>query len=42
MTRHRGTFKPEKTEPYEISRSRVENFIKCPACFWMDRVKGIK
>ena len=42
MTRHRGTFKPEMTEPYEISRSRVENFIKCPACFWMDRVKGIK
>ena len=42
MARHRGTFKPENPNPYEISRSKVENFIKCPACFWLDRVKGVK
>ena len=42
MPRHRGTFDPNNPEPYELSRSRIEAFINCPACFWMDRVKGIK
>jgi len=42
MTRHRGVYKPEHESPYEVSRSRIEAFIKCPACFWLDRVKGIK
>jgi len=42
MPRHRGTFKPGKTEPYELSRGRVEKFVQCPACFWFDRVKGVK
>ena len=42
MSRHRGTFKPEHPEPYELSRSRVENFVKCPACFYLQQVRGIK
>jgi hypothetical protein len=42
MARHRGTFKPDHSEPYEISRSQIEKFTQCPACFWMNRVKGIK
>ena len=42
MPRHRGTFKPGRPEPYELSRGRVEDFIQCPACFWLDRVKGVK
>ncbi|SVC82983.1 uncharacterized protein METZ01_LOCUS335837, partial [marine metagenome] len=42
MARHRGTYKPDHPEPYEISRSKIEGFIKCPACFYMDRVLGIK
>ena len=42
MARHRGIFDPNNKEPYELSRSRIEAFINCPACFWMDRVKGIK
>jgi len=42
MPRHRGTYKPDREEPYEISRYRIESFYKCPACFWMDRVRGIK
>lgn len=42
MARHRGTFKPDHPEPYEISRSRIQSFLNCPACFWMNRVKGIK
>jgi hypothetical protein len=42
MARHRGTYKPENPEPYELSRSRLEAFLKCPACFWLDRVRGVK
>ena len=40
MARHRGIYKPDHESPYEVSRSRIEAFIKCPACFWLDRVKG--
>ena len=42
MPRHRGTYNPQNDTPYEISRSQIESFLKCPACFWMNRVKGIK
>ena len=42
MARHRGTYKPEHESPYELSRSKVESCIKCPACFWLDRAKGVK
>ena len=41
MARHRGTYKPDHESPYEVSRSRVEAFINYPACFWLDRVKGV-
>ena len=41
MARHRGTYKPEHPEPYELGRSRIQNFVNCPACFYLDRVKGI-
>ena len=27
--------------PYELSRSRIENFIKCPACFYLQQVEGV-
>lgn len=42
MPRHRGQYNPDNTAPYEVSRSKIENFIKCPACFYLDRVKKIK
>ena len=41
MGRHRGKYQPGRVEPYELSRSKVEKFIQCPACFWLDRVKGV-
>lgn len=41
MARHRGQFKPEQDAPYELSRSRIENFVKCSACFYMQQVEGI-
>ncbi|MDC0033322.1 PD-(D/E)XK nuclease family protein [Alphaproteobacteria bacterium] len=42
MARHRGVYNPLKSEPYELSRSRIENFVKCPACFYLQQVEGIK
>lgn len=42
MKRHRWRFDPTREEPFEISRSGIDMFIKCPACFWMKIVKGIK
>ena len=42
MPRHRGTYNPEREEPYEVSRFQIGKFMSCEACFWMDRVKGIK
>ena len=42
MSRHRGVYKPEMSEPYELSRYRIENFIQCPACFYLMQVRGIK
>lgn len=27
--------------PYKISRSKIELFIECPRCFYLDRVKGV-
>ena len=41
MPRHRGTYNPEREEPYEVSRYQIGKFMSCKACFWMDRVKGI-
>ena len=40
--RHRGVYKSGHESPYELSRTRIENFIKCPACFFLEQVKGIK
>jgi hypothetical protein len=42
MARHRGKFDPFNSNPYELSRSAVESFIKCKACFWLDKIAGIK
>ena len=41
MPRHRGRFDPHNPEPYELSRYRIENFVQCPACFYLEQVVGI-
>ena len=41
MKRHRSTFDPNNPAPYELSRSRVENFVRCQACFYLQQVKGV-
>ena len=42
MKRHRGKFNPEHAKPYELSRGKIENLIKCHACFWYERAAGVK
>lgn len=41
MTRHRGQYQPGHESPYELSRSRIENFVRCAACFYMQQVLKI-
>lgn len=41
-SRHRGKYDPASESPYELSRSRIENFVRCPACFYLQQVRGIK
>jgi len=33
-------FQKGQTEPFELSRSKVDLFIECPRCFYIDRVLG--
>ena len=40
--RHRGIYDPNNHSPYELSRTRIENFMKCPACFFLEQKKGVK
>ncbi|HPI67540.1 MAG TPA: PD-(D/E)XK nuclease family protein [bacterium] len=34
-------FDPEKKEPFRLSRTKLELFINCPRCFYLDRRLGI-
>lgn len=42
MARHRGIFQPLHQSPYELSRSRIENYVRCPACFYLQQVRGVR
>jgi len=33
----RATYKQYQTEPFQISRSKIEDFVRCPRCFVLDR-----
>ena len=39
--RERGLFNPESTEPFSLSRSKIENFLECPRCSYLDMRFGI-
>lgn len=41
MPRTRNLFDPTSKEPYKLSRSRLDRFLKCPCCFYMDRRLGV-
>lgn len=35
-------YDPGQSEPFKISRSKIELFMQCPRCFWLDARKRIK
>ncbi|MEK7584693.1 MAG: PD-(D/E)XK nuclease family protein [Patescibacteria group bacterium] len=39
--RQRSLFSPGDTKPFKLSRSKIENFIQCQRCFYLDRRLGI-
>lgn len=40
--RKRNLFDPTDKEPFALSRSKLECWIKCPRCFYLDRRLGVK
>jgi CRISPR/Cas system-associated exonuclease Cas4 (RecB family) len=39
--RSRGLFDPESREPFKLSRSKIDLFLECPRCFYLDRRLGV-
>ena len=37
----RGLYDGSLKEPFKVSRSKIEMFLKCPRCFYLDRKLGI-
>jgi len=37
----RSRFNPKQTQPFTISRSKIELFTDCPRCYWLDARYGI-
>ncbi len=36
-----GRFNPDSKEPYRVSRSKIDRFLECPRCFWLEAKYGI-
>jgi CRISPR/Cas system-associated exonuclease Cas4 (RecB family) len=34
-------FDPSSKEPFKLSRTKIENYLKCPRCFYLDRRLGV-
>ncbi len=41
VPRARNIFEPKSKAPFKMSRSRLELFVECPRCFYLDRRMGI-
>ncbi len=39
--RTRNIYDSESTEPYKLSRSKIDLFLNCPRCFYIDRRLGV-
>ena len=39
--RTRNLYDPKSKEPFRLSRSKIELFISCPKCFYLDRRLGV-
>lgn len=40
--RRYAPYQPGQSEPFKISRSKIELFMQCPRCFWLDARLKIK
>ncbi len=38
--RYRNIFNPSSKEPFKVSRSKIDFFLECPRCFYLDRRLG--
>ena len=41
MSRHRRAYDSNNSNPYELSRGRLEQLMQCEGCFWLRQAKGI-
>lgn len=41
IVRTRNIYNPGSTEPFKLSRSKIEDFLRCPRCFYLDRRLGV-
>ncbi len=39
--RSRNIFNPEGEKPFKLSRSKIDLFLECPRCFYIDRRLGV-
>lgn len=39
--RNRNLFEPKSTEPFKVSRSKIDLFLNCPMCFYLDCRLGV-
>lgn len=39
--RTRNLFDPKSNKPFKVSRSKFESFLKCPKCFYIDRILAV-
>lgn len=39
--RTRSLYDPNSPEPFKLSRSKIDLFLQCPRCFYMDRRLGV-
>tara|TARA_Y100001970_G_C14146307_1_gene810022 strand:+ start:722 stop:1513 length:792 start_codon:yes stop_codon:yes gene_type:complete len=41
MPRTRNLYQPNTEKPFRLSRSKIESFMNCTRCFYVDRVDGV-
>lgn len=41
ITRSKNLFDPKSKEPFKLSRTKIEQYLKCPRCFYLDRRLGV-
>ena len=39
--RKKNIFNPQSQDPFRLSRSKIENFMRCKRCFFLDRRLGV-